>query len=539
MNKRGAKVPYSSDIFKIHGLFYRSFPGAPPLCTLLRLPRTTASSFSITKRSLSFTHYPYIKYPVLKRNLRSLILALFVSFCGGAASAQYMIHIAGNNYYDHAGDSARALTASLRCPMSVAVDDTGALFIGDGGPLGYNNDACIRMVAKNGKIYRMAGAGNVPDSATNTGDWALAKRFKFQGVAGMCFDGFGNLIIADGISTVVTLLRDTDIVYRIAGKRGISSHTGDGGNAYDATLKAPYDVAVDNGGNIYIAEASGHTVRRIGWNDTIYTIAGTGAAGFSGDGGPAAAARLNEPRGLYVDNNNLYIADYGNNRVRMVSLATGIITTVAGNGLGFGGDGGPATAALLTQPARVTKDAAGNLYIADVANQRIRKVSGTGTITTYAGNGDIFTGPDNLGDGGPATAACIVPYGMAFDNCGNMYVGSSMFNVRAITLVKPAKKDSMLCGAKVVSTPFVNSYAQEGPSVFPDPNNGTFTFHLSADATERVDIVVTDIAGRKIAEATTFTNKDTELNIGNVPGLYFLQAYTADGEKWSRKIVVQ
>ena len=419
-----------------------------------------------------------LNYPVLKRTLRSLTLGLLVSLCSGAASAQYIIHIAGNNYYDHGGDSAKALAASLRAPMSVAMNDTGALFIGDGGPLGYNNDASVRMVAKNGKIYTVAGARNVPDSTDNTGDGVTATRYKFQGIAGMCVDRNGDILVADGLSMVVRVNLKLGTVTRIAGKRGVPGATGNNGPAKNALLKAPWDVAVDNANNIYIAEIGSHTIRKILSNDTIITIAGIGTPGFSGDGGPAVAARLDQPRGICVDGSgNVYIADYTNNRVRMISAGTGRITTIAGSGLGYGGDGGLATMALLTQPAKVAIDLSNNLFIADVANQRIRKVAaGSGIITTYAGNGDIFTGPDVLGNNGPATAACIVPYGMCFDNCGNMYVGSSMFNVRAITLTKPAKRDSMLCGSKVVSTPLISTYSAEGAVVFPDPNNGHFTF---------------------------------------------------------------
>ncbi|GAA4466233.1 hypothetical protein GCM10023093_20050 [Nemorincola caseinilytica] len=477
----------------------------------------------------------------MKRTLRSLILGLLVSLCGGTAGAQYIIHIAGNNYYDHGGDGGKALNASLRCPMSVARDPFGNLYIGDGGPLGYNNDACIRKITPDGIITTIAGVRNVGDSASNTQDSIPGIRYKLQGCAGMCIDRDTNLVIADGVSMVLKLDLKTGYIKKIAGRRGVKGDTGTWN--WSMVLNSPYDVAVDRSGNLYIAEIGNHMVRRINYGGTraVTTIAGrANMPGFFGDGGPAINAKLDQPRGLYVDADyNVYIADYMNNRVRMVSGANGNISTVAGSGLGYGGDGGPAASALLTQPVRVTMDESKNLYISDVANQRIRKVAaGTGIITTYAGNGDIFTGPDVLGNGGPATAACIVPYGLAFDDCGNLYVGSSMFNVRAITVTKPKARDSMLCGAKVVSAPFVNTYSQEGPAVYPDPSNGRFTFRLPSAVSEPVDVIVTDMAGRKVAEMTTYTNKDTELNIGNVPGLYLLQASTPAG-KWSRKVVVQ
>ena len=153
----------------------------------------------------------------------------------------------------------------------------------------------------------------------------------------------------------------------------------------------------------------------------ISTIAGNGTAGYSGDSGPATAAELSSPYGIAIDNaGNLYFADTANNRVRKVASGTGIISTIAGNGTaGYAGDGGPATNAELQSPAGVVLDSAGDLYIADQGNNVVRKVSASGTITTVAGNNEI----GYSGDGGSAINATLhAPAGVAIDSAGNLYI---------------------------------------------------------------------------------------------------------------------
>ena len=214
----------------------------------------------------------------------------------------------------------------------------------------------------------------------------------------------------------------TGIITTIAGN-GIAGYSGDGGLATNAELNNPYGVAVDSNGNIYIADTNNNRIRKV--NSTtgiITTIAGNGTAGYSGDGGLATNAELYYPYGVAVDSNgNIYIADTYNNRIRKVNSTTGIITTIAGNGTaGYSGDGGPATNAQLNYPYGVAVDSSGNIYIADTDNNRIRKVnSTTGIITTIAGNGN----PGYSGDGGPATNAELYdPSGVAVDSNGNIYI---------------------------------------------------------------------------------------------------------------------
>ncbi|MBZ5727086.1 MAG: hypothetical protein LAP87_19065 [Acidobacteriia bacterium] len=210
--------------------------------------------------------------------------------------------------------------------------------------------------------------------------------------------------------------------YRVATVAG-SSQLGDGGPAISAQIGAIQGIAVDRGGNLYLADTDHHRVRRIAPDGAIATLAGTGTAGYSGDGGPAAGAQLNLPYGLAADlAGNVYVADLGNNRVRRIG-PDGTITTVAGTGVqGSSGDGGPATGAQLLAPRNVAADAAGNLYISEFGGHRVRKVSPDGRIVTVAGTGVAGF----RGDGGAAASAQLAfPAGLAVDRNGALYIADS------------------------------------------------------------------------------------------------------------------
>jgi sugar lactone lactonase YvrE len=224
------------------------------------------------------------------------------------------------------------------------------------------------------------------------------------------------------VSVFCAVLAQAQVITTIAGTDPVLPGTGV--PASGAPLRQPIGVAVDSGGNIYVADEGNNIVARVSPDGVLTIIAGNGIAGFSGDGGPATSASLNGPEGLALDAaGNLYIADSHNNRIRKVS--GGMITTVASNGFAtYSGDGVSATSAPLSFPSGVAVDAAGNLYIADTANNRIRRVSG-GTITTVAGNGL----PEFEGEGGPATSAALdFPSGIALDAAGNLYIADTNNN---------------------------------------------------------------------------------------------------------------
>jgi len=271
--------------------------------------------------------------------------------------------------------------------------------------------------AATGDISTVAGNGTLGYS----GDGGTATAASLAYPFGVAVDGAGNLYIADSNNQRIRRVdAGTGLISTVAGDGGYG-YNGDGGSATAASLASPAGVAVDGAGNLFIADQGNQRIRRVdAGTGLISTVAGNGNYGYNGDGGSATAASLANPTGVAVDGaGNLYIADYGNQRIRKVD-ALGTISTVAGNGIaGSSGDGGAATAASLAYPTGVAVDGAGNLFIVDQGNQRIRKVDALGTISTVVGNGT--TGYS--GDGGAATAASLrYPTGVAVDGAGNLFI---------------------------------------------------------------------------------------------------------------------
>jgi uncharacterized protein (TIGR03437 family) len=277
-----------------------------------------------------------------------------------------------------------------------------------------------------GVISTVAGNG----VNAGTGDGGPATAASLSDVSGVAVDPAGNLYIADDSNRRIRKVSPSGIITTIAGV-GVQGFSGDGGPATAAMLGRAEALALDSAGNLYFADSVNQRIRKIDVNGVITSIAGTGVDGYTGDGGPATAAQLGFPIGVAVDSGgNVYIADGDNNRVRKVTPA-GIISTVAGNGDGaFAGDGGPAIDASINIPSDVAVDAAGNLYIADAGNNRIRRVDTSGNITTVAGTDDN----GYSGDGGAATQAMLnYPWGLGVDPSGEVYIGDRV-NSRVRTL---------------------------------------------------------------------------------------------------------
>lgn len=396
-----------------------------------------------------------------------------------------IITIAGNGTPGFSGDGSPASGAQLNLPFGVAIDAQGNILIADSA----NNR--IRGISTQGIITTVAGS----DHAAGDGGPALtARMFGPGGVAiapdgsvyisdtnnnrvrhvstdgiistvasnlsspnGLAFDASGALYIADTDANVIRKLVNGSLTI-VAGIAGVSGNDGDNLSATSAHLEAPNAMTFDNAGNMYIADSGNNRIRIVNPGGTISQFAGDasqGLPGFDGDGGPASSAHMNYPRALSLDTHgNLYIADFFNDRVRMVSAATQNITTVAGTGVRGGvGDGGPAALAQLALPTGLAFDNLGNLYIADSLNNRIRMIAANGTLQTVAG--DSVAG--DAGDGGPAVEALInSPRDLAIGSNGIVYF-SDQGNDRVRELVP---------GLVAISS-VVNAASSVGGSVAP------------------------------------------------------------------------
>jgi sugar lactone lactonase YvrE len=413
----------------------------------------------------------------------------------------------------YSGDGGPATSATLNDPSGVAVDSAGNIFIAD------TNNCLVREVsASTGVITTVAGT---PPDTTGLlhcgylGDGGLATSAKLGFPNGLVVDGSGNIIIADTTNCAIRKISASAGTISTVAGTGSCGYSGDGGLATSAQLSQPYSVAVDSSGDIFIADTSNCVVRKVSSSNVhISTVAGnTVGCGYSGDGGLATSAQLNQPYGVAVDSSgdifiadyknsvirevsastgnistfagvavpdpnhmghmiglpafsgdgylgtdaelgflnatpygagmatdrsgNIFVADTANHAIRKVSASTGIITTVAGNGLiGYSGDGGPATSAQLFYPRDVAVDASGNIFIMDTGNCVIRKITAsTGVISTVAGTPPDSSGKyycDYSGDGGPATSAQLYPIdllipagGVAVDTSGNIFIADT------------------------------------------------------------------------------------------------------------------
>jgi sugar lactone lactonase YvrE len=378
------------------------------------------------------------------------------------------------------GDGSAATTAQLSDPYGVAVDTSDHMFIAD-----YGNDR-IRKASLGGTINTAAGNG----TGYFAGNGVLGIRASLFNVTGAVPDASGNVYIVDQNNCVIRkVAASTGIISTFAGIAGSCGYSGDGRAATSALLNNPAKAVPDSAGNVYIADAANHVIRKVtASTGHISTVAGTpGSSGYSGDGHAATSARLFYPEGLTLGSSGLYVADTYNQRIRKVNNS-GVITTVAGNGTqAYAGDGGSATKAALNQPTDVAVDASSNFYIADSSNQRVRVVNPSGIIHTFAGNGRagfegdgvaathtslyyptqiavdaarevLISDSDNnrirlvdtasiihtvagsgrygfSGDGGVPTSADLAnPWGVGVDPSGNIYIAdSSNFRVRKVS----------------------------------------------------------------------------------------------------------
>ena len=282
--------------------------------------------------------------------------------------------VAGNGKPGYSGDGGPATKASLNTPIAVAVGPEGSVYIAD-----TNNDR-VRKVDPGGTITTVVGDGWKGEKGKGrfAGDGDVATKASLRYVTGVAVGVDGSLYIADGGNNRIRKVDSKGIIRTVAGGGSdVDADAADGGPATKAVLEHPSNLAIAADGTVFIAENEGsYRIHKVDPQGIITTVAGNGKAGYSGDGGPATLASLNWPKGLAIAADGaLYIADFGNNRIRRVD-PKGTITTVAGNGKGgFSGDGGSATEARLLSPMGVAIGQDGSSYIADTGNSRIRKVT--------------------------------------------------------------------------------------------------------------------------------------------------------------------
>jgi sugar lactone lactonase YvrE len=365
-------------------------------------------------------------------------LTLFLGFAAmilpGYTKAQTIHTVAGTGTIAFRGDGGPAIAAELYGPREIVADRTGNLYVSD------QNNNVIRKISTTGIITTYAGT-TVPGYNGDGGQAALAE-LSFPG--GLAIDSTGNLYIADTRNNRIRMVTPTGIIMTVAGN-GNQAYSGDGGAAILAELSFPVAVALDRSGNLYISDAGNYRLRRVDASGIITTYAGTGVQGYNGDGGPATIADVYGPNGVVADGaGNVYFVD-DHERVRMVD-PSGIITTIAGNGTqGYTGDGGAATLAQLHHASGISIDNAGNLYIAEIENNCIRKISTGGMISTVAGNGSR----GYSGDGGAATSALLSgSSGIFVDAAGTMYIADC--NNNRIRKVDPSGTITTIAGNGIV-----------------------------------------------------------------------------------------
>ncbi len=428
--------------------------------------------------------------------------------------------------------------------------------------------------------------GQIITTIAGNGTWGFsgeggpATNAQFNFLAGVTADKSGNIYIADQTNGVVQKIDSNGILTRFAGS-GVFGYGGDGGPATNAELETYFfmGLAVDSSGNVYIG--CGGTVRKVNASGIISRVAGTGAFGYSGDGGPAAAAELSVVTGLCFDKTgNLYISDEQNSVIRMVDTS-GIISTIVGTSFGFSGDGGPATAAQLKTPAGIAFDDSGNLYICDYNTLRLRKVNTAGIITSIAGGN-----PADIGccPGCAATSINLGATGIAIDHSGNIYVSDiGHAVVQKITkdgIVQnfagncvdgftgdggPAvsaelHRPNMICFdnkgnlliadkgndrlRKVwISTTFINPTLTVEPAsliIYSNPVvQKNLTFSIKSKVNEAAEIRVSDLLGRILIASPCLTNEIRSIALPIQSGMYFVSVITSSTVKLTAKIVVE
>jgi sugar lactone lactonase YvrE len=423
--------------------------------------------------------------------------------------------VAGHDDSLFCGDGGPALQAELDSPMASAYDAAGNLYIAD-----YGNN-CVRVMSPGGNIETFA--GDALAGPGFSGDGGPATAAKLNHPKGVATDAAGNVYISDAGNSALRVVHTSGNISTIAGTPGTVGYSGDGGSALSAKLNDPTGIIVDSVGNVYFSDAGNNALRVVHTSGNIDAVAGNGTPGSGGDGGAASAAQLVYPMGLAFDKQgNLYIADSGAARVRVIHTS-GNISTFAGTGTrGYSGDGAAASSAELTAPMGVVVDDTGNVHISDGGNARIRIVHTSGNISTYVGTGV----PGFNGDGPVGSAQLNMPVGLTKDQAGYIYVTDRKNDrVRKFVGVGPLS---------VISTSNLES---KGLVVYPNPGKENFVINYTSASNTPLHYILMDLLGRKITEGNAATNQVFELHVSVQPGVYLLNATTGDSREAARIVV--
>ena len=440
------------------------------------------------------------------------ILLIFFAGCATIVNAQTITTVAGTGTAGHSGDGGQAIAAKINNPTSVAFDASGNFYFAEA------SSNVVRRVSPSGVISTIAGT----EIAGYSGDGGPAPFAMLNRPTTVTVDATGNIYISDnGNNRVRKIDAATGNISTVAGT-GTAGYNTDGIAATLASINNPVGVACDASGNVYIADNGNYRIRKVNTSGIISTYAGYGSRGSAGEGGPATSAELYNVNGLACDKSgNLYLTD--NDRIRKVDAATHFLKTIAGNGIyGFYGDGLPATSAELWSPYAVSVDAAGNVYIADQYNWRVRQVDAGGIMHTLAGNGS----PGYAGDGGSAiTAKLYAPKGIALDSCGNLFIADNLNNrIRKVTYTD--------CPPLSVN----NIKSEEAINTYPNPTNGLLNINnVKTPSTYRIiNIVGSVLQQGSLKEGSNPISLQTIAN-----GMYLLEVANDKGEKTITKIIKQ
>ena len=429
--------------------------------------------------------------------------------------AQLISTIAGNG---SGGDGSVAISALITDPNGLVVDKYGNVYFSE------NTGNKIRKIDTSGIITTIAGTG----AAGFSGDSSLATVAKLNQPDGIAFDSSGNLFIADGGNNRIRKIDlTTGVIITVVGN-GVSAFAGDSGLATDASLNHPGCVCFDKYGNMYIGDYGNKRVRKVIYTGFIYTIAGNGMLGWSGDGGPATAAKCNPFNSMCTDDiGDLFIAEWGSYVVRKIDT-TGTISTVAGNTsyYVYNGDGIPATAASLA-PEYVSFDDSGNLCISDSYNNRVRKIDHYGIIHSIVGTGAA----GNTGDNGLATLAeTDNPSGCAFDLCGNLYFAQvNIPRIRKITFDTSCSRsggDTSLSVISIIPTTI---------SIFPNPATTQLTIQSTAQPIAQITII--NLLGQTVySQLPTVNCKLLTVDVSTFPAaMYFVKINDSEVRKFLKE----